>query len=214
MKTNLFIISTLFVFIMSCSGIKPKPMKKVLFSDDFRAYTQFEIGSYWIYVDSVSNERDTVTMYSKWKDTITYPNSNVCKIEAASDDIKRSFYKDHGTLGTDLLCESYQAYGLYPAPIFFSNNTQYGVDATFKETVPGDTLGNGNVQGNTIYEQYIDSLNTLGKTYYKIRVFYQDAFSNKTFYPIRGYWARDIGLIRKETSDGRIWLLESYHINR
>ncbi len=60
-----------------------------------------------------------------------------------------------------------------------------------------------------------NNISILGENYANIRVFYQDAFTSPTsFVPIRGYWARDIGLIRKETSDGRVWLLESYQIVR
>jgi hypothetical protein len=209
MKTNLIIIVSLSALFMSCFDIKPKPMKKVLFSDDFRAYTQFEVGSYWVYVDSISDERDTVRLYIKEKDTITFPNSNLCKIEASVDNIKRSFYKDQAPIGTDITCDAYQVYGLSPGAFFFANNVQYSVDTTVKESIVGDKLG------NCVYEQYLNNVSILGKTYANIRVFYQDAFTSPTsFVPIRGYWARDIGLIRKETSDGRIWLLESHHIVR
>ncbi|MBN2729996.1 MAG: hypothetical protein JXR53_12295 [Bacteroidales bacterium] len=48
------------VFIVGCN--KPDPCEESYFSNDFKAYTFFPTGSYWVYQDTSSNVTDSVNL--------------------------------------------------------------------------------------------------------------------------------------------------------
>lgn len=64
---NILTISLLLLFF-SCSTINDGPYKdcpKHYFSDYYKSYTMFNVGSYWIYKDTIYNVTDTVILVAQ-----------------------------------------------------------------------------------------------------------------------------------------------------
>ncbi len=210
MKTNIFFLCVLLplaaIVFWGCP-IGKAVYPQIYFSDEFKAYTQFKVGSYWIYVDSVSDEIDSVYLYEASSFMLLHNQSSVsCDREQSFLNFGSSFYKDTVVIVSDAneYCGGIETYG--GLAVFFNKNAQ-----SIKEIAPiqiGDS--SVNVITKSYYTAFFDTLTIGANTFTNLRLYTLKDMFPRT--PHRSYWAKEVGIVKKYTSDNRVWELVRYHI--
>jgi hypothetical protein len=176
MKLIKFIIIIITTLCFSClpSDGPYENCDEYYFSDEFKSYIFFKEGSYWIYEDTTYNLTDSIVLLKQ--------------------DVWLNDYCDYVNLYQEKICQYYFSSLLSK---FFDTIRVWG-EASNGQFIDGSPvtgsfslyLDSGSWHG-TNYE-YLDSLMLNQKWFFKVRVISYDEF--------KFYWAKDIGLIRKEYS--------------
>jgi len=211
-RIHLFLISLL--AISGCKkhddydGMKPP----LLIPDEVKSYSLFQPGTYWVYIDSVSERVDSVYVYetSHSYDTVEYFNKlrvyeiYVVKMRSAMD-------------GYDYIFEVNTTY---------SYNKENMFDVFHEKYKPGDYVGRGllylyppvigqdmpyfgtHLMVKNIINSYIQN----GVTYADVIQIYHD-IGIEVSKNVTNFIARDYGIIRKEYADSnQVWKLTRSHI--
>jgi hypothetical protein len=224
---NLFIIFNIFLTVSNgCDGCKdeePQPTKcngYIEFPQLLKDYFLFKDSSYWIYKDSVTGTLDSfwVIDYKKesyWPYRITGTRYCPC-YEILEYKIKKSnYYKMERVFlqpfHFNTVKESDQRYFVRFDLINNSNSQLFktedrfisiGIDSIFNETP--------NV-GGYIYKLHQIEVNN--KLYFDIQ-FLNYPNSNPYDWVHRIYYAKNIGAIKFEDEDGRVWELVRHHVKQ
>ena len=216
----LYVIA-LVVLLNACEGCdyggyKPMPA-------EFKSYTVFSKGSYWIYKDSASALLDSINEYDAnyeksshggpdfeyGHDAWTfYYNSSQQSIKSFQRQITmrenvrvfESFYLYVYT--EDTQTGDHQFYPVYFAADTLKSTWEYGyndgvgiVEITYKELIPSMTIGS-NVFTDVKMFEHNRLLNGSPNTLTR-----------------RIYVAKNVGIIRRELFNGEVWELQKYFIN-
>ncbi len=194
----LFLILAIICCIASdCDNDNDKPTYYL--DHEIYDYIFFPLGSYWVYKDSATSLIvDSINLI--WQEI---------KIGGKSyEPFKYEFFNQI-------------KYSLYLDSIFFCGGTAYTyeVDKTCIYTEKGITqffsqkkVGDIIYSNDLLYENYLDSLMIGQNTFYKVKIF---KFINGNIENYkRIYWAYNVGIIKREFEDGKIWILEKYFINK
>jgi hypothetical protein len=198
-KIKLFLFFALFIFILSAIGCKEE--KPTYYIDqEFKDYTTFGIGSYWVYEDSASSQIDSVYLENVQNTIVNASGFNYITEQIVlhfNSSMNNSYVGSSQFDGASQLDDS-------PFYIYI----EYGGNTMFFSR---QSIGH-NSNGLT-YEKYLDTLNFNGIKYSKIMVFLVKGDFTGQDFPKRTFYANKIGLIRKEMSNGKVWNLKRFHIN-
>ena len=159
-------------------------------TQDFKDYVMYPVGSYWVYVDSISGETDSIVLTEQ--ETFIEEPGDFWDFywENIRQKIYSSYYNRFISAGGEIYCEHPLVYSYYGWGQYLSTeNGLSSIDA---------------------YEYlYYDSLKINEKWYYNVKCYYKKNAG------ISSFWALGIGIIRKEDTiiNNKIWNLKSYHIN-
>ena len=190
------IISLFFVVILysNCDEKNKEPLYSLM-QQEFKDYTVFTKGDYWVYMNNVGVKGSIVLIKQlflsyKEKQQNYYRDLLLqCYVRNLND----TFVISADIFG-DKNCTYFYGKGEYDVYIFypfFKNET------TFNNT----TMCNG----------FIDSIIIANTTYYNILVFENknNNFSNTKLY----YYSKNIGLLKKIEFDNTVWELVNYNTN-
>ncbi len=200
----IFIITSLFT--NSCSLFE-KNIPTYHFDPIFREYVIFPIGSYWVY-----KEINLVKTDSLYLDNQTiYVTDKLYKYKSEfARQALNSSYDQIGFVGwcyaTDTTSSSISYYKEQ------SRISQTGIDKVFFKGKIGEVFELG---GPTItkYEALYDTLSVNKVVYNQVRVYtiLKQSFDKQTK---RVYYAKNVGVIKKELFNGEVWELKKYFINK
>ena len=186
--------------LSSCSpDDEPHYLGEFRLGAEGEAYIKFEPGSYWVYQNDQTGERDSVVM--QWY------NSQMLHFEGRT----RDYYREHiqfqwkgTTSGTYDFVTSHLFVDLTPQEQFDKSIRRWNV-ATHKVTgtstmiyFPLDYNVGGSVSGQRVELKRYDSLQVQGQWYYDVAEFEAkpDPLMNGRIG--RYYWAKNVGLIKRE----------------
>lgn len=109
------------VFIVGCN--KPDPCEESYFSNDFKAYTIFPTGSYWVYQDTSSNVTDSVYLLYQNITLNDYCNATTEYEEILEQRFYSSFFHD-GSPYLSIWAHASTYYNQsqdYPMGVFYEN---------------------------------------------------------------------------------------------
>ncbi|WP_157446821.1 hypothetical protein [Cytophaga aurantiaca] len=195
-----FIILLICVTCISCD--RSRPVTTYGFSQDFKNYTVFNTGSYWVYEDSASKTIDSIYL-------VRHQFSFIEEID--------------GTMKYQYL-EEWKHSSLNQSTLFFKGYIPSGeTKAMYAETVPpilnpGITYFDGEIGTapdytyNIYYEEKRNSI-SFQETFHHVKVFlsFYQQYPN---HAKRWYYANHIGLVRKELYNGQVWNLIRYHVSQ
>lgn len=211
MKKLLLLIICLLTLVFFCC--KDKERQTIYIDQETKDYCDFKTGSWWIYKEEKSGIVDTISVYN-------YENKIVSIEELSHVDFEQtraftiwSLYGHDLTKASPLIkiaaddginikatVEEQYPYAIsYPSIIYYTLVTI----GSKIEIYAGDEIK---------YENYHDSMELQGRTYYQVKEFSTSAFSSKKQKSI--FWAKNIGRIRYETFDGEIWNLINYKVEQ
>lgn len=173
------------------------------FSQEFNDYVVFNTGSYWIYEDSASKMIDSIYLFDR---IISYsdgrPGSNE-KTESLNE------WKHSSLTQNTLLFKGYlqmlKEDGIYAEIIAGNSNSDINYfDGNIGSYPVFSTV--------TIYAEKKDSI-SFQETFRHVKVFLnlQQMYPN---HAKRVYYAKNIGLVRKELFNGQVWNLVRYHVSQ
>ena len=192
----------------------PSPCKSVLLAKD---YFCFKMGSYWVYEEETSHERDSIYVIEYYSDEngynfFTYTKSSLTNYEyrfwptytgnisgctQSGTVTKRCLFvnRSKGKFQDDL----------GESQVFFVN---YKVGD--HETTGGSwDCPNNEIQINSILDSFI----VQGTTFYDIVSVKQDCEHAEGKQPTKFYYSKNVGIIRKELIDSnQVWNLVNYSV--
>jgi hypothetical protein len=169
MKNSILLPGIVTILFFSCDG----PYKNCpdhYFSEEFKSYTSFSSGSYWIYQDTLNNVVDSICLMSgeiKFKEDCDYHGD-------PQEILNQSFYSSFFSPDEiNISCEA-------AFPIYYENNWL----GFFRDDLMiGESM-------DFTYEAKFDSLLINEKFYKEVMVFTKDN-------DFKYYWAKGIGLVKK-----------------
>jgi hypothetical protein len=171
---------------------------------DFKDYTLFKAGSYWIYKDSATGAIDSINLYksniyiSPGSDKIRY-NSEVYEISLTSS-IDDTLISGSGkTSPTDPY--AYNLGRLHD----YQNIIAYFFSTT--------GLSKGHQYHYLIYTDLYDSLKVFNQ-FYKDVIIFENTYNPATYLPRKIFYSKNVGIIRKELYNGQVWNLVRYHVSQ
>jgi hypothetical protein len=185
-----------------------------LMSQEFKDYTLFKEKSQWIYQEVNNNWLDTLEIIKQEIKTydIKIPDGI---FESFKQTLKSSFFPD---VTDDLISSGTTEFLAYPAnacaysEVYYSKihalNTQF-----FSDKNLGTVFNLTGGQKYTTYKEYFETY-TLGKlTFQKVKVFEMN-FEEDNRLSRKVYYAKNVGLIRKELWNGQVWNLVDYKVSQ
>lgn len=203
MKKFFFILlATLPFWLTTCTDKEPQYLGEYKLGPGGEAYIKFEPGSYWVYENDKTGERDSITM--EWY------SSEMIHFEG----LRREYYREHiqfrwlGNSGEYTFTSLHGFPDLTPQDAFERGLKHWSIPAS--KTAIGESAimhmpptynsGGGVIGQTSLVTQTYDSLQVSGEWFYEVAEFEVDndwlwnTFdTNHTKY----YWAKNIGLIRR-----------------
>ncbi len=187
----------------------PKPRTYIPIPDEVKAYVVFPVGSYWIYTDSLSDQLDSVCITAVLSRIGSEPESRIDPeiIQMAQES---SYYGDSVRGGVEILSPLLPKQFMYSMNSGFTNFFCCTGYFNGEEQPTFEPYKSGFDAGYTKYVGYWEDYVVGNQVYHKVRA-YQTVYELPRN-PIRRYYAAEVGLIRAEMKDGKIWKLERYKI--
>jgi len=157
---------------------------------DLKDYCMFPVGSWWVYEDSISGEKDSIVLMEQ-SVFIDGPDENFYW-ESISQVFYSSLYNVNASCYTYIYRRNPLTYNY-----FFGKGSYFSTDDSF--------LGDNNVS-----YIYSDSTTINNIYFYKIKIF--EEYKGTSNYGLT-YWAKNIGVI-KYVNPNFNWELKSYYINK
>lgn len=220
MKKTILLWMTLAVgtFCFYGCGPEDKPVEDLGFFPlgEIKDYHYFQPGSWWVYKNMITGDLDTVVMARRKIDTIPVGNN-----------IRKFSYEDITYTTTSItLKENYRHYRRYPMsaePIdwkyFYYISRSRISDKNGFEGIQDVFISPDDISYGYADIIFIENLDTLslnsGILVYKVKVFETDFEGDGSWdsYPAKYYWAKNIGLIKREKLDtDKITLLEGWEL--
>jgi len=220
MKKTILLWMTLAVgtFCFYGCGPEDKPIEDLGFFPlgEIKEYHYFQPGSWWVYKNMISGELDTVVMARSNIDTIPVGNN-----------IRKFSYEDITYTTTSItLKENYRHYRRYPMsaePIDWKyfyyisrsrisdKNGFEGIQDVF--TYPLDIPINNVGQNAIHFDEKIEDFSLSGFNFNDVLVFQIEGDGSWDSYPTKYYWAKNIGLVKREKYDiDKITLLDGWEL--
>ena len=223
--TFLILIASVLSFSLhSCKDDEPQYLGEFRLGAEGESYIKFEPGSYWVYENDISGERDSVVM--------EYYRSEMWHFEG----LKREYYREHiafkwtrNGIGSWIFRTTHPFTDLTPEQTWQNSVNNWGFvtspGAASPSTivfVPISENGAGGALGGTgmHLDSTKDSLQVSDEWFYDVAVFEVDndpIFDSK---PSKYYWAKNVGLIKKENFSHltgerlELWDLVKYQVTQ
>ncbi len=216
MKKNLFLFVLLFssVWLSCCNKSEVKPVRKL--DQQTKDYTVFLENSFWIYKLENQIIKDTIKI-----NTIRFGNSFSDKLEYDYEENEKIAYSTYqsekfyttSTARSDIdnICISnmwFEGARTSTKCTFFSNRS---VGSIYNYWYYPDNI--------VTYQEFLPTYTLEGKTYSEVMVFESRytgaslAFDDVRL-PVRVWYAKHVGIIRKEMRNGDFWNLISYEVKQ
>lgn len=189
-KLIILILSGLPFIITNC---KDDPKPTVFLTQSTKDYCRFKDGSWWVYKNQFG-QKDSNYIFGFTEGLVNSKRSSKI-FEDIQYRLGTKFYSDtfifitENNIMTNIKVEIGQTVGMY----YCDNNDTNKVRLYDNETIQlKDTL-----------EEY--------NNFKHIKIFKVSATMDR-FNPLIIYYAKNIGIIRKEMRDGTVWELEKYHV--
>jgi len=196
----------LVICMSSCTpiGTGPYPAHPTQYiPQDFKDYADYKSGSYWVY-ENISNTTDIDSV------AITYHHQAVegqpdglAACERISDQIFSSasgkYFAATGIEPDSVYCDYTltDSLGHHSQIIYFT----------------ADHLGQVEKQYGTLeYMNFLDSFSVANHQYKSVKEFQIIGKPGATAILTLVYWSKNVGIIRKTASNGKVWNLVRYHI--
>lgn len=204
MKTVLTYITLLMIasFVLSSCGPEvPQYLGEYRLGEEGESYIKFEPGSYWVYQNDQTGERDSIVM--QWY------SSEMLHFEGRI----RDYYREHiqfqwkGSSGTYTFYNSHPFVDLTPESQFqtsISNwgfiTSLHGIGTSSLVFMPVKQDGGGGAVGGLRMELFktYDSLQVQGQWYYDVAEFEAKPDPLMKGRITKYYWAKHVGLIKRE----------------
>lgn len=177
-------ISIIISFLCGCDG-PYENCPEMRFSEEFKRYTMYAPGSYWIYEDTSGNFMDSLILRKQVLPFYSKCNYHSSPQENLFQEFYSSFLADDSGYVKASGDPNWEEYSISknnnPALGYFINKVQLGQIGGFHSEMK--------------YEQFLDSLYIKGVWYKNIKVI---SASNKP--KVKFYWAKNIGVIKKTIS--------------
>lgn len=202
---RLTVFFSLFVTVALFSGCCPSPETYDI-PADFKPYIYFPEGSYWIY-RSQDNEFDTLRLVSL-DNTISNSNTEKCVSFLNID----ADYKSSG-MGEFNSRTSWNGNSMILYCCSSMNKSYFNETSNFVKNGAGEPKFSG---CNTTCTWEIESSVMVNTVEYKDVFVVRTSDIPDTYlqYPVVCYYAKNVGLIKKELRDGTTWELVRYVLNR
>jgi hypothetical protein len=151
------------------------------FSDEFKRYTMYNAGSYWIYEDSSGNFFDSLILTSQSLDFYPKCDYHGHPFEQLSQTFYSSFFGQLEGVGRTNWEDYYVTENEPHTAGYFINGVQLN--------------DSGGSYHQMKYKQFLDSLEIRGVWYKKVKLISSVADSR-----IRFYWAESVGVIKKSVT--------------
>ncbi len=206
MKSFVKYFGFLFICLSSCTpiGIGPYPVRPTQYiPKDFKDYADFKSGSYWVYENTANaSDIDSVTITSHVQRVEGQPDG-LAPCEQITDQIHSSatgnYFASTGIEPDSVYCDYTltDATGNHSQIIYFTADHVGEVEMLF---------------GNLEYMDFKDTLSIGNSVYKSVKEFKIIGKPVSSTILPSVYWAKNIGIIRKTTPDGKIWNLIRYHV--
>jgi hypothetical protein len=176
---------------------------------DFKDYVLFPVGSYWVYNQEGNIRRDSIYLFNQIVSMNETRKIYRFNYEQFVQNMSSSYYKDTlvGAGGAekdgDLICFLY-------TEGFLSTSLERNLQFYTKHD-PGSTLD----FTESMRVKYTETLNTYsvnGHQYNDVKVF-ESTIIRDALMTRKIYYARGVGVIRKELFNGQVWNLQRYKVN-
>ena len=202
MKNRIILLLLLPFALATCKDKEPQYLGEFKLGPEGEAYIKFEPGSYWIYQNSVTAAKDTITM-TTYRSKILFFDGEL-----------RSYYREDirytmkGNSGNYITINEHPYVDATPenlhkegVELFSMNTSKVSIGATTSFYYPFSMPSGGTISGQSSYliKQH-DSLQVQGKWYYTVAEFEVDndwMYSTKETNHTKYYWAKNVGLIRR-----------------
>jgi hypothetical protein len=201
--TKLILLLSLLPFVLTtCKDDEPQYLGEFRLGAEGEAYIKFEPGSYWVYENDMTGERDSIVM--------DYYRSEMRPFQG----LERNYSREHiefkwsiNETGSYTHITGHPFVDLTPENVWQNSVMNWGFITT-PEAASASTIvfmpiaesGAGGAVGGTgmhLSEMY-DSLNVSNEWYYEVAVFEVDRDWIWDSKPTKYYWAKNVGLIKKE----------------
>ncbi|MBX9850668.1 MAG: hypothetical protein K2X86_02810 [Cytophagaceae bacterium] len=179
MTRSLSGMAMLMIALYGCDGPYDN-CPEVRFSEEFKNYTMFNPGSYWIYEDSSGSFTDSLILVIQSLPFYSRCDYNSIPQEVLLQEFYSSFFADSGFV---------KGYGDPNWEEYSQSKNNNSLGYYINKVNVGQT---GGFQSEMKYEQYLDSLNIRGVWYKKIKIISAARSPNVKF-----YWAKNVGIIKK-----------------
>jgi hypothetical protein len=210
MKKHIVLISVI-LLLSANKGCTPGCNKEArptfLLSPVFREYIIFPRGSYWIYKTSDNTQTDSV--YLDFEDRFITNEIHGYN----SEFVKQGFYSSAFRPGFLGVADATDTTGNIKSTYYESVRVTEGIeDKVFFNGKVGEKFDLNGLLG-VQYESLYDTLRVRNKLYTQVRVYtiLQQLTNSQCR---KAYYAKNVGVIRKELFNGQVWELERYFINR
>lgn len=194
---------------LSCSNCERNENVPIYYmSDEFKSYVVFPKGSYWVYEEVSSQALDSVYLY---RSTIEIKNE--------SDKLGYNYQEFLGIYKSSYLSDSISGFA-YPEfddqkfyeytegslsdflnrPIIFFGDNSVGYKHKYTDDFTVE------------YEAFLESMEIQGEVYGNVKVFKHN-IQYFSYQSERIYFAKDIGIIKRELFNGQVWELKRHFIN-
>ena len=207
-------------FLSGCHDDPPKPTDPCTYCEDLKEakkYFLFDVGSWWVYEEEVTHERDSIYVTQAWND----PESPDFDTYLYSS-YQGYYYNFFPLISIGTNCSN--PYGSYKKCIYIKNS----------KFAPGDYVG----EENCFFMQYFEGANTpcINVNYTDNKIIFQKIYENyssgslsflrtlkvhtehssvENNSPTNHYYVKGVGLIRKEILDSnQVWNLVDYSVTQ
>lgn len=181
-----------------------------LMDQDFKDYTLFPVGSYWIYSEDILNGYDSVYLFRQDISMTDSYRIHSYRYDYFRQSSGTTFFNDtlFGGSGTERYDDSiYYQYAERYVSNFLVTNIQ------FFNRIPAGTILDLTDDSQVKYIGEFVSFTAGGIEWKSVRGF-ENLVQTDDRLPRKIYFAKGIGVVRKELFNGQTWNLERYNINR
>ncbi len=192
--------------VSSCNS---KNLPDYYMNDNFRSYVDFPKGSYWIYEETLTGGKsDSMYLYEREYSTDRSGKYVDYHYDWINLKFFRSYYRDtlKGTSKLDVFIKKGYYYAENPS-IYSDVNVQYFTEIggiNFSYDYPGSKI---------LYKDSLESYKVIGVDYKQVKVF-ENLIKRYEKQPKIIYYAKNVGVIKKELFNGEVWELKKYFINK
>jgi hypothetical protein len=193
MKKALLLALVPLLMATTCNK-KEKQYPTYYMDQEFKDYTLFKVGSYWVYQDSATKQIDSVYLYKQTIAVSNYGKEIGYNAEYFREELRSSLFDTLLGGGGKPLEKAGHTYRFGRLNDFLNSSVFFYVGI--------------NKFSNIELLKLVDTMNHTQVKVFKIE---QEEYS---YQPHKTYYSKHIGLVRSELFNGQVWNLIRYHVTQ